>query len=686
MKKDLMSKLNRKEVNLTVCFYLLANDVERYVFYFYDPMYREPIDKWIYYLENGKMEDFKTKFYEMINDKKYKVNRPVTLCMCNKETKVNSIKLPKTLGFVFKYHKIIQAELEDKYGKDVSKEYFIDNKVDGLEEKDAEKQAKRSRIEAAKEEKKVEKLRKAVESREIEEKFEPPIKYTKFEKFVNTFSLIGAYLLIGISIFFIMYVRRIPFLICFAVAIGSISALFLMTVFILDFSKQKIIKKASRPKERFAIKDLFNFLLIASSMALLIFSASIWMNFSQGTISVVTKMVYAITSTIFIVLSFFWIDFKSKHLSKTYMTVPEFVKSLKREKVVDPKKALEEEMFFEGVTPKKLFSISDKKKKFFKNKSNNTVISFRQLLVSKYSYKCATFALKSLGLKTKEIRTLPSLINQFHLRFAKGVNEVVVYNEAGFTLFVGIVNDKIVESVFIEGVEKSKEKDGKSQTFHLQSFYNVFSSLLWSCQREAVRMDRVLFFANSARKISQIKDLNIFGLPYVVVNDTDALYGKSSKSIKAKLASAFTLVETVVAFSIFILVGLVVATLSVAISNTNRFTSDQNKANVYINNVREVLRLSPDNDTFEDITTYKLDVGEARKEVVYYVDYDFEITSASNSSTDKSYAISVIIEQTAYSDVSYAQNFEVYTITFTSIKRVNQNRNMIPETKIEVVK
>lgn len=684
MKKGLKSKLGKQEVNVTVCYYLLENDTERYVFYFYDPMYREPINKWIYYLENGKNQEFREKFFEFIKENNYKVNRPAILCMCNKDTKVSRIKLPKTLGFAFKYRKIIQADLEDKFGTDVQKNFFIDNKVDGFEEKNAEKSERRIRKNALIEKKKLIKLQKQLDERETEKKFKAPYSYTKMEKGVNAFTLIGSYLVASFAFFIILYFCKQPLIISLAVSFIATCLVFLATIFVLDVLKQIKVKKTGPKKEKFLIKDLANSILVVGSLGLVVFSEFILITILTGELPYIARNMYVIACSVFILFAALWVDFKNKHNSKTYLSVPDFFASLKKEPVVDLVKKEEEELFFDGVTPKKMFNLTDEKNiffKLFKNKRDKTVISFRQLLVSQYSYKSASFTMKNLGLKVKEIRTLPSLINQFHLKFAKGVNEIVVYNEADFTLFVGIVNDKIVDSVFIKGNEKSKAKDNP-KTYHLQSFYNVFSSLLWSCQREAIRMDRVLYFANSPKKIEQIKENNIFGLPYSIVQSTDALYGKSSKSIKEQLKAAFTLLETVVAFSVFILVGLIVATLLISISNMNQFSRDQGKANVYLNNVREVLRVEASNDTFEDLTTYKLGVSESQKECTYYVNYNFDVFSASASKEENTYVVVASIEKIDYEGKSYS----TYLFTVKSIKRTTNNRNLVAETRIEVTK
>lgn len=681
MKPKLKSKIGKQEVNVTVCYYLLENDKERYVFYFYDPMYREPINKWIYYLENGKNQEFREKFFEFIKENNYKVNRPAILCMCNRDTKVSRIKLPKTLGFAFKYKKIIEADLEDKFGADVQKNFFIDNKVDGFEEKNAEKNEKRIRKNAIIEKKKLIKLQKQLDEREMEKQFKPPYSYTNVEKGVNAFTLIGSYIVAAFAFFIILYFCKLPLINSLIVSFIATCLIFLVTIFVLDIVKQTKNKKTAPKKEKFLIKDFANTILIVGSLGLIVFSEFIFIRIFTGELPYIARNMYVLSCSLFIIFAVTWVDFKNKHNSKTYLSISDFFASLKKEPVVDLVKKEEEELFFDGVTPKKLFNLSDQKHKLFKYKGDKAVISFRQLLVSQYSYKSATFTMKNLGLKVKEIRTLPSLINQFHLKFAKGVNEIVVYNEANFTLFVGIVNDKIVDSVFIKGNEKSRSKDSP-KTYHLQSFYNVFSSLLWSCQREAIRMDRVLYFANSPKKIEQIKENNIFGLPYSIVQSTDALYGKSSKSIKEQLKAAFTLLETVVAFSVFILVGLIVATLLISISNMNQFSRDQGKANVYLNNVREVLRVEASNDTFEDLTTYKLGVSESQKECTYYVNYNFDVFSPSASKGENTYVVVANIEKIDYEGKSYS----TYVFTVKSIKRTTNNRNLVAETKIEVTK
>ena len=98
-----IGKSDKQEVDVTICYYHLDENKDRYVFYFYDPTEKSPIYKWAYYLIDENYKDLRKNFNAVLKEKNYKPNKNVRLCMCNKTTKINTLRLPKTLKYSMNY-------------------------------------------------------------------------------------------------------------------------------------------------------------------------------------------------------------------------------------------------------------------------------------------------------------------------------------------------------------------------------------------------------------------------------------------------------------------------------------------------------------------------------------------------------------------------------------------------------
>ena len=327
--------------------------------------------------------------------------------------------------------------------------------------------------------------------------------------------------------------------------------------------------------------------------------------------------------------------------------------------------------------------MSKSKVKITKSKKKKSAITYRQLLVPKDAYKSATKMLSNLGLSVKTLRTLPSLIASFHRKYSKGVNEIVAYNEAGFTFLIGFVNDEIVDCMFIDGSERTKLADGVTIDFHLSTFRNVFSSLLWACQRETSNMDRVVYISNTEKNIMAFKKENLYGLPYEIVPTTDIIFGESARRVKAMaLFRAFTLVETVVALAVFSITASIIATLTLSINRFNRNIADTANAVIYVNNVCEVLNGDPSDETIKAITTYDIPSEDGEISGAYYVNSGFSVFAPSTKSTGNSaYFVSFTLVKEVLSP-----NYKHITFTINKITRINEKREAVSNAKIEVAR
>ena len=344
----------------------------------------------------------------------------------------------------------------------------------------------------------------------------------------------------------------------------------------------------------------------------------------------------------------------------------------------------EEELFEDGMNENKLFNMSKSKVKITKSKKSKSVTTYRQLLVPKAAYKSAAKVASVLHLSVKSLRTLPSLIASFHRRYSKGVNEIVAYNEAGFTLLVGFVNDQIVDCMFIEGHEKAKNEEGFAIGLHLSSFKNVFSSLLWACQRETLNMDRVVYISNTPKNIDAFKKENLFGLPYEVVYTTDIVFGESARKAKSiALLKAFTLIETVVAIAVFAITSSMVASLALGINRFNRNQNDVSKANAYVNNICEVINYDQSDSTMTKVC-YDTFVKDGVTSGSYYVDSNFSVFKASNKKVNNTYKVDYKMEMSTFMVDTVEHSH--YTFTIKKISRIGEERNIVTNQKIEVVK
>ena len=247
---------------------------------------------------------------------------------------------------------------------------------------------------------------------------------------------------------------------------------------------------------------------------------------------------------------------------------------------------------------------------------------------------------------------------------------------------VGFVNDQIVDSMFIEGRDKSKGEEGKLIDLHLSSFKNVFTSLLWACQKETTSMDRVVYISNTPKNIDAFKKENLFGLSYEVVRTTDIIFGESARKVKSMaLLKGFTLVETVVAIAVFAITSSMVASLALGINRFNRNQNDTARANVYVNNICEVLNYDQTPET-----TYKLFYHEFEDNVTsyYFVDSDFSVFEASNKTAKNTYRVDYKMDVETFNVGS--SEHKHYTLTISKITRIGEQRKIIGPTKIEVVK
>ena len=678
-----LTKEEGDEVDVTVCYYHLDSHKDRYVFFFYDPTEKSPIYKWAYYLIDENYKDMKKKYKEMLKEKNFSPNKDVRLCMCNQTTKINTFKIPKTLKYTMKYKTLIMDDLKEKMGSDVKSEYFIDNKIEGVEEKKADALEKKVFATNSKRKARVDKRKKKIDDAEFEYNFENNKENKNKVRGFDIFFIGGPLLMIGFLIAYIL-LGKLNFTQNFILYsfIGVESLLFLGLIIKLIISIKKRTKiEEEKPKWHITYKELIDIIYI--SLTAIFLYGSLFMAFYlyQDKVPEIMWNIYGTLAFAYFLTILICERIKRLHMSKLCEEIHR--KPRDESRVYYQEVDEDDEELFEGsMNENKLFNMSRSKVKITKSKKKRAAITYRQLLVPKDSYKAATKMLSNLGLSVKTLRTLPSLIASFHRKYSKGVNEIVAYNEAGFTFLIGFVNDEIVDCMFIDGSDRTKLSDGVTVDFHLSAFKNVFSSLLWACQKETANMDRVVYISNTEKNIMAFKKENLYGLPYEIVPTTDIIFGESARRVKAMaLFRAFTLVETVVALAVFFFFSSIVATLTLSINRFNRNIADTANAIVYVNNVCEVLNGDPTNETIKAITTYDVSGDSFETSGNYYLNSGFSVFNPSKSTGNSAYFVSfTVVKQVVEPSYSHI------TFTIKKITRINEKKELVSNVKIEVAR
>ena len=678
-----LTKDQGDEVDVTVCYYHLDSNKDRYVFFFYDPTEKSPIYKWAYYLIDENYKDMKKKYKEMLKEKKFSPNKNVRLCMCNQSTRINTFKIPKSLKYTMKYKTLIMDDLKEKMGSDVKAQYFIDNKIEGVEEKKADALEKKVFAANSKRKARVDKQKKKIDDAEFEYNFVNTKENKNKIRGLDVFYIGGPLLMIGFLIAYIL-LKKLGFTQNYIVYsfIGIEVALFLGLIIklVISLRKRKFLDDTN-PVWHITYKELIDIIYIGLTAIFLYGSLFMAFYVYQDKVPELMWNIYGLLAIVYFLTIFVCERIKRLHLSKLCQEIhrkPRDHSDVYYQEVDED----DEELFEGSMNENKLFNMSRSKVKITKSKKKKSAITYRQLLVPKESYKAATKMLSNLGLSVKTLRTLPSLIASFHRKYSKGVNEIIAYNEAGFTFLIGFVNDEIVDCMFIDGSDRTKLADGVTVDFHLSSFKNVFSSLLWACQQETANMDRVVYISNTEKNIMAFKKENLYGLPYEVVPTTDIIFGESARRVKAMaLFRAFTLVETVVAIAIFAITASIVATLSLSINRFNRNIADTSNAVVYVNNVCEVLNGDTSNKTLKTITTYDIPDGNYQTSGDYYLDSGFSVFNPSKSPVNSAYFVSFTLVKEVVEP-----NYNHIVFTIKKITRINEKKELVSNVKVEVAR
>ena len=678
-----LTKDEGDEVDVTVCYYHLAPNKDRYVFFFYDPTEKSPIYKWAYYLIDENYKEMKKKYKEMLKEKNFSPNRSVRLCMCNQSTKINTFKIPKTLKYTMKYKSLIMDDLKEKMGSNVKQEYLIDNKIEGQEEKKADALEKKVFAANSRRKAKADKRKKRIEDAEKEYYFAADKQNRAKIRGFDMFYIGGPLLMIGFIIAFILLNKlgfKQNYIVISFIAIEALLLVGLMIKIVFAI-KKKSVSEEEKPKWHITYKELIDMIYIVLTASFLYSTLFMAYNLYLDKVAEIMWNIYGVFAFVYLLTIFILERVKRLHLSKL---CKEIHRKPREERMVYYQEEDEddEELFEGSMNENKLFNMSKTKVKITKSKKKKASITYRQLLVPRESYKSATKMLSNLGLSVRSLRTLPSLIASFHRKYSKGVNEIVAYNEAGFTLLIGFVNDQIVDSMFIDGSDKTRLEDGLTVDFHLSSFKNVFSSLLWACQSETSNMDRVVYISNTEKNIMAFKKENLYGLPYEVVPSTDIIFGESARRVKAMaLFRAFTLVETVVALAIFSITASIVATLTLSINRFNRNMSDTTNALIYVDNVTEVFNGDISDSTLKAITTYDIPAGNYETSGKYYLNEGLSVFNPSKSPGNSAYFVDFTLSKEII-----ATNYTHVIFTIKKITRTNENRELVKNIKIEVAR
>ena len=158
---------------------------------------------------------------------------------------------------------------------------------------------------------------------------------------------------------------------------------------------------------------------------------------------------------------------------------------------------------------------------------------------------------------------------------------------------------------------------------------------------------------------------------------TDIVFGESARKVKSMaLLRAFTLVETAVAIFVFSVTASMVATLALGINRFNRNLNDSAKANVYVNNIAEVLNGDQSDATMQLVFAHEFTDGTKGS---YYVDSNFSVFNAKATKGSMTYQVTFKMQKETFA-VSHTK----YVLTINKITRIGEERALISPTTIEV--
>lgn len=672
MNKKENRTLGKIEVKVTVCFYHFDNQKDRYVFFFYRDDASKPIYKWIYYLLDNNVEDFKNKYEEQLVINNFLVREKITLYICTKDTQLNLIKVPNNFKYKVLAHKIIENDLRDKFGNDVGEKFYVDNesleRIDKMEEKD---------------------IKIAIEEKEFNIK-EPHLIFEKEKEHNRRLNFFSIILSISLLILCIPFLLLSIFNTVDAFAfVNSLLIIVLLTVGIFyiyafkKYSKKKLLISTKYIKNQQDVADKMNNIaesqitkkirldaiyLILSFIAV-IYSVVIGLLMFFKKISLLSSMPFFVFATLFMVIVFVIERYKGKHFEK--------IKKKEMEKIKYEKKAYR--------ISKRRLRRQLRREKIYNEKRNRSIVTYQQILVNRELLHSARSTLAKLGLYMETLRSLPSALYTYHKTVSTKPNEIIIYNEANFTIVAAFVNNRIIDNIFIEGNNRLKREDGAVVNLHLQKYNNVLASLIWRCQKEGAVVENATIISNSLRRIDEfLKKENKFGLKCRVVNLTDAIFGSiDTDEIKEvpEFSKGFTIVETVVALAVFSTVVAMAASIMLGINTINKNNNDSIKANLYLNNIREIVNHNEEGDLLYKLTGFSEEDVSEEISGVYYVNNDMAVDSHTANETSGYYQVSFFYKET----IITGSNFKTIDFTINKINSVGKNKAIVKDKTFKVI-
>lgn len=316
-------------------------------------------------------------------------------------------------------------------------------------------------------------------------------------------------------------------------------------------------------------------------------------------------------------------------------------------------------------------------------KFNNELSVSRQILVENDVISNAEHALSFLGIKKYLVHSMPYCLENF-LSSQNVDNRLVVYFEASYIYIGSFVSGHLLDFVFLEDNDHIKLGLGNSIDLQLNNVEKTIKSLVWKYEKENIVFSKIDVFCNSQRKLDKfIRKQNILNFPTNVFESTDILFRPSNNKPK-NIKTGFTLVETVVSFTVFAIAFAITASM-IAFSNSQNATSRLNsKLNSYLYSVSEAFYAEPSVNSIKKITAINDFVpGDDIHE--YFINSNLDFLKPSLVNENMAYKVTwKYVENKKEEDV--IQPYTVHNFSILGIYKNGDSKNLINPKNIKVVK
>jgi len=302
--------------------------------------------------------------------------------------------------------------------------------------------------------------------------------------------------------------------------------------------------------------------------------------------------------------------------------------------------------------------------------------------------------LHKMGIKKTYFEQEDNFLTPKAAKTANRRNGFVILEKPGCSV-VNVVMNGMVTKSFV--VDHKSTRISKYNT-QFSSLKNLITALYLESQSECEEIpltvinfygrketfDKLQDGVNVGLKLNYLGDntpfLLNFSKPFTASYQTFKEIREKRRKYPSGLRRGFTIIEAVVAFTVF---AIVAGALTVFISNSvnsNANLKMRTLANNYVNNVSEIFEADPSASTVNRLTAH---TGEDfSSTVLYYLDAQMDYDRPSTSSNSMKYAVSY-----SYSVVTATnpQNFTKYILTINSLSVLDGGRLVINQPKEMIV-